>query len=190
MDRPSGYHAGALDADRGVSGYIRTAAQRHADLTASKAWEKEVERALPAGVIARTDSTTDLDFYIPGLHIEAKEKRQKLTKRWWLVPNCAEEDLFVLDELSVRKALLHAPYSFFVLRDVPGGRIFYASAIEVAMADRVRRNRMGKGKWILRVTQFRELPSLDQLYDRICAEVRDMRWKDSACWSLEEVEQV
>lgn len=173
-----------------MSDYRRTKAQMHADLNAARAWEAEVESHLPSAVISRTNSTTELDFYIPGLYIEAKEKRQKLTERWLLLSDVPERDHFVLDELSLRKALLHVPYSYFVLRDLPGGdRVFFASALDVAVSDRVRRNRVGKGKWILNLANYRPIP-LAELYDAICSDVQAMAWKQSGCMSLGEVSQV
>lgn len=163
----------------------------HADLSASKAFEQEVAGYLPSHTISRTDSTTDLDFFIPGLYIEVKEKRQALTKRWCLLDGVEERDLFVLDELSLRKALVHAPYSYFVLRDVPGGlRLFLASAMEVAVVRKERRNRIGKGKLILALNEFRQMESLADIVPVITDDIASLRWKDSACWSAREVPQV
>lgn len=161
--------------------YKRTAFQRRHDLEQSREFEEEVLRHLPQHTIARTDSTTELDFYLPGVYLECKEKRQKLTKRW-LLSDAEEGDLFILDELSLRKALVHAPYSWFLLRDVPGGcRLFLASAMEVAVAEKVRRNRVGKGKLILELRQFRQIDSLDDVMPTIAEDVKSLSWKQSAC---------
>ena len=162
--------------------YKRTAYQRRNDFEESKEWEEEVRRHLPDYAIVRTDSTTELDFFLPGLYLEAKEKKQPLTKRWHLFDGVQDRDLFVLDELSLRKALVHAPYSYFVLRDIPGGeRLFLASAVEVAVAEKIRRNRVGKGKLILDLRQFRQIESLDWIMPSVIEDVQRFAWKQSAC---------
>jgi hypothetical protein len=161
------------------------------DFNGSKEWEAQVATHLPAHTIVRTDSTSELDFYLPALYVEAKEKRQKLNKRWHLLNDVEEPDLFVLDELSLRKALVHAPYSYFLLHDVPGGgRMFLASAVEVAVADRVRRNRVGKGKLILDLRSFRQIEGLEALMPTVTEDVTEQNWKRSECLSLTEIPQI
>lgn len=170
--------------------YKRTRAQMAHDFARSKAFESEVERALPGTTISRTDSNTELDWYIPPVVLEAKEKRQKLTARWLLMDGIDEEDVFILDELSLRKGLLHAPYCWFVLRDLPQDRLFVANVMEIAVTEKVRRNRDGKGKLILNLRQFRRIESLDGLMPLVEHDIRQQSWKQSACLSLEVVPQI
>jgi hypothetical protein len=170
--------------------YHRTRAQMAHDFRASKAWEDEVQKHLPGTAISRTDSTTELDYFVPGVYIEAKEKRQPLGKRWHLLDGVEEQDLFVLDELSLRKGLLLMPYCWFVFHDCPMDRLFVANVAEVAVADRVRRNRVGKGKLILSLRQFRRIAGLEDLLPVIEEDIRKMPWKQSGCLSLEVVPQI
>lgn len=145
--------------------YHRTLAQRQHDHLASKEFEAVVAEALGPGWVNHTDSTTRLDFHwLPGdVWLDVKEKRQPLTERWWLIQETPPEELFVLDELSVRKGLVHHPDAYYLLRDVPRDRLYLASITELAMVERVRRNRAGKGKWILDLRNFErvELRDLD-----------------------------
>lgn len=159
--------------------YFRTAAQKRHDHEASKVFEAQVKAALGGAWIDQTSSTTEADFFHQreNLSLEVKEKRQRLTERWHLLPGVEEPDLFVLDELTVRKAMSRDGETFFLFRDVPGGRLFLADLTELLMAEHVRRNRAGKGKWIIDLRQFEELGHLDDLepsiattYDRLASE--------------------
>jgi len=159
--------------------YSRRPGQSNIDLQNAKEFEDEVRRVLPGYVHVRTESTVDLDFYIPPIVVEVKEKRQKLTDRW-LGNKPIEDDLFVLDELTVRKALKHWPYVWFVLKDCPQERIFLASISEVLSADRHRFNRSGKGKWVIDTSGFSTFP-LEAIMDRIRVDIAMEEWKASCC---------
>lgn len=163
----------------------RTPAQKAADLNGSRAFESQVHELLSRDpVISRTLSTTDLDFAVPRVvWVEVKEKRQRLNRKWVLHEGVPERDHFVLDELSLRKAVAAAPYCYFVLRDVPGGdRIFLASVFEVACGDRVRRLRSGKSKLILRLDQYRRV-ALPDLPEAIAVDIAHEPWKGSGALS-------
>ena len=75
------------------------------------------------------DSTDELDWWMPGSFVEVKAKNQPISNRWPLP--CAEPDAFILDELSVRKALAHFPHAYFVFLDHPLQRVFVARVDEV-----------------------------------------------------------
>lgn len=176
--------------------YVRTPQQRRDDFKNARAWEEEVASHLPEWRITRFDANDDLDIWVPGYFLECKTKLQKLTGRWvdawkadkddetrhaaysWLEPG-----LFIMDELSVRRALKHYNQAYFLIKDQPCDRLFIASALEVACVERVRVNRDGKGKWILDMTQLRRLPSLDQLNEFIQADMVGLPHKQSACIS-------
>lgn len=167
--------------------YQRTQALRQADRADSLEWEAVVAEALGPWIHSRTDSTTELDYWWPGFLLDAKEKKQKLTERWHLLPGVEERDLFVIDELSIRKALTHYPAAYFVVRDRPGERLFLASVGHVAVADRVRVQRAGKGKWIVNLATWRQIARLEDIPQIIQAELVSMPWKRSECLSLAEL---
>lgn len=164
--------------------YPRTTEQRSGDFAGARQGEELVGTWLGDFKIANLDSTDLLDYWIPGSWIEVKQKNQPISDRWPL--RCAEPDAFILDELSVRKAMAHFPSAYFMLNDVPGARWFLARVDEVACCERLRINREGpgghlKGKWILDLTQFRQL--LDprrELLPAIFADHVAMPWKGSA----------
>ena len=101
--------------------YQRTAEQRRHDLANAKAYENYVADAIGVPVHSRFTSKTDLDLWHPGYFIEIKEKNQPLTPRWHILEHCEERNLFVLDELTVRKALRWYPEVFLLVRDNSGG---------------------------------------------------------------------
>ena len=164
--------------------YPRTEAQRAGDFTGARPGEELVGTWLGAFKIANLDSPDRLDYWIPGSHVEVKQKNQPISSQWPMP--CREPDAFILDELSVRKAMGHYPHAYFVLNDVPCGRWFLARVDEVCCAERVRINREGsgrhlKGKWVLDLTQFRLLqnPATD-LMPLIFSDQCSMPWKASA----------
>ena len=164
--------------------YPRSHEQRSGDFAGARHGEELVGSWLGDFKIANLDSTERLDYWIPGAWVEVKQKNQPLTTKW-LLP-CAEPDAFILDELSVRKAMAHFPAAYFMLNDVPGARWFLARVDEVACCERLRTNREGqsghlKGKWVLDLTQFRQL--LDprrELLPAIFADQVAMPWQGSA----------
>lgn len=170
--------------------YQRPPGAAQSDFLASKEFEQQVALHLPQQMIDRTDSTTELDFYVPGWYCDVKEKKQPISKRWPLPAGSPEPDCFILDELSLRKALKHDYMAYFLIRDVPCNRLFLAAAWEVACAERVRVNRGGKGKLVLDMTQFRQLQFLTEIDPMIRQDQIDCRWKRSECISEKGVPQV
>lgn len=166
--------------------YSRTAYQKGTDLARGRAIETVVRGWLGAHVFDNTDSTTRLDFLIPELVVEVKAKNQQLGPRWHLLDGVDECDLFVLDELSLRKALTHFPSAYFVFADVPCDRYFWARVDEVACAERVRLNRVGptgvaKGKLVLNLRNFRPLTNPDTFLADLYADQVSLDWKRSDC---------
>jgi hypothetical protein len=164
--------------------YPRTSEQRSDDFTRARQSEELVGEWLGQHKIGSLDSTTRLDWWVPGFFVEVKQKNQPLSSLWPLP--CAEPDAFILDELSVRKAMEHFPNAYFMLNDVPCGRWFLARIDEVCCADRLRINREGsggrlKGKWVLDLSQFRHLVDpASELLPAIFADQVAMPWKGSA----------
>lgn len=170
--------------------YHRTAEQKAGDFAKSREFEQEVSDALGVPHITNFTSPTALDIWVPGVYIEVKEKRQRLTQRWHLLPGVPEHNLFVMDELTVRRAGKHYPYVMFVIRDVPQQRLFAAPIWEVNSVERARRNRVGKGKWIVDMTNFRQLESLDQILPFAMDLFADTEWLRSECLTAHPIPQV
>lgn len=168
--------------------YARTADQRRGDHAAARQFEEEVGAWLGTHRIPNLDSKDRMDWWVPGVYIDVKEKRQPISKVWPLPPGSPPEECFILDELSVRRAMEKFPHAYFVVRDVPGGnRIFLMRIDEVVCADRVRVNRVGstnvhKGKWVLDFRQFRQLSNpAEELLPAVLADQVSIPWKQSAC---------
>lgn len=163
----------------------------HGDFERARDFEQAVADALEPEthhLVTQFDSTTRLDIWVPGFMLDIKEKRQRLSDRWTVhAPAWDERDCFIIDELSIRRCLEKSvTETYFLLRDVPEGRMFICSALEVAMAERVRLDRQTspgnlKGKWLVNLQQFRRLPSVEQAYEFITADLADMPWKQSQC---------
>jgi hypothetical protein len=87
--------------------------------------------------------------------LELKEKRQPYALKNW--PDFAPEpELFILDDLTVRKCLAYAPRSGVLVRDNLGHRYAFFSVIDLASMPRLRVNRGiqnvvedVKGKWLI-----------------------------------------
>jgi len=170
--------------------YSRPPGASARDFAAAREWEEEVGTWLPTHRVAELDASDRLDYWVPGSFIEAKEKRQPLSARWHVLPGVPEVDLFVIDELSVRRALRHFPSAYFVLRDLPGGRVFMARVDEMACAEHARLQRGGKGKWVVNLRNFRLLADpRAELMQAIFADQVSMPWKRSECLTMLEVPQ-
>lgn len=169
--------------------YDRPAGAPAQDFAAARPFEEQVGEWLGDYKIANLDSPIRLDYWLPGLFVDVKEKRQRLTERWHLLADVAEPDLFVIDELSIRKALEHFPGAYFLLHDLPGERIFLASIAEMVCARRARCNRVSssghaKGKWIMCFTDFRQLDDpATELVSAMLADQVGTPWKRSECLS-------
>lgn len=177
--------------------YQRPPGAGQADYANAREFEEEVGTWLGQFKVGNLDSPTRLDYWVPGIFVEVKEKRQPLGERFSkLWPAVEPADLFVLDELSVRRALQHDYSTYFVLRDKPLERVFVARIDELVCAERVRVDRetspgRKKGKWVLDLRQFRSLadPAAEFL-PLVLADQVAMPWKDSPCLSQLQVPTV
>jgi len=168
-----------------VSPYTRTDAQRAHDFANARAYEEYVAGRLGVLNHTRFDAKDDLDVWVPGYFIEIKEKNQPLTDRWHLLDGVPEENLFILDELTVRKALRWYPEVFYLLRDNAADpdnpRLFLAPVWEVIGVERVRVDRSTKGKWILDLTKFRRIIDEADIPTMAHAMLVEQEWKKSPC---------
>jgi hypothetical protein len=99
-------------------------------------------------------------------HLEAKEKRQRINTSSWPRVSFPERELFIVDELTVRKMIVRAPACALVIRDNLTSRYFFCSVADLVLMPHVRANRMMddnkmKGKWLVdlrNMAAFKELP--------------------------------
>ena len=107
-------------------------------MTPDVSFEQEIRTYLQQVGRPFTDETRafcELDFtlLLPAgvrFHLEAKEKRQPYNASAW--PDFApEEELFILDDLTVRKCLAFAPRAGVVVKDGVVGRYLFFSVIDL-----------------------------------------------------------
>jgi hypothetical protein len=143
-------------------------------MTADISFEQEIRTYLQQVGRPFTDETRafcELDFtlLLPAgvrFHLEAKEKRQPYNANAW--PAFApEEELFILDDLTVRKCLAFAPRAGVVVKDGVVGRYLFFSVIDLALMPRQRVNRRIernapdlKGKWLIDLRNGRAAPDI------------------------------
>lgn len=167
----------------------RTGQMKAGDFARAERFEQTVAEWLPAHHIDKTKSTEDLDFWVPGWYLDVKERHQKISAGWPRIPGVKDDDLFIIDELSVRKALKHYPHAYFLLHDVPGKRVFLARVDEIVAAphiqvDRVSASGHAKGKWVVGLLNFRLLKDpKNELTPTIFADQLALPWKRSECLS-------
>lgn len=166
--------------------YARTYAQRTGDFANARFNEELVGSWLPETKEGFLTSTTKMDWVVEGISIDVKEKNQPLSKKWPL-PGCEAEDAFIVDELSIRRAMLHFPRAYFVLHDGPGERWFLARLDEVACGSHITLDRVGptgvaKGKWVCDLHNFRHIenPEAD-LWNTILEDQIAKPWAKSSC---------
>jgi hypothetical protein len=149
----------------------RRASDWAVDLGGRHATEGEVASALLAHdrLLLRQQSTESfhrLDFQLAdstgrAIELELKEKKQPLSDGWGLLrPEIESSNLFVLDELSLRKIVDAGHYAFLLVRDVPLDRWCLWSTGDLLVATSVRYVRTmhrgkvcQKGKLLLDITE-------------------------------------
>jgi hypothetical protein len=151
-------------------------------------FEQEIKKYLQQKSIKffdRSSAYDQLDFTIlkndqPAFHFDAKEKRQTYNLSNW--PKFAlQTDLFILDDLAVRKCLAYAPKSGILIRDNLRQKYFFFSIIDLALMPRLRVNRQIhrnqpdlKGKWLINLRNGKESESLDEAIKYIRAYLQKM----------------
>lgn len=170
----------------------RTHAQRAKDFPNAKAFEQLVGTWLPDPKTDQTNSTTGIDWLVnEKVGVEVKEKNQKYNSKNWKFPkDVAEQDVFILDELSIMRSTVHFPSVYFVLHDnvdKEKERFFLAPIAYIIASNKEMVNRVGptgvaKGKWLVDVTQFKLIEDpAQQLWDCISQFEKDQPWFKSAC---------
>jgi hypothetical protein len=174
------------------------------DLQGRHGIEAQVELALeehPVLALLRssTASFDKLDFQLLGpgerlVELEIKAKLQPLSAAWRdLRPTVGPADLFVLDELALRKIVDAGRYAFLLVRDIPRARWWLWSAGDLLVASRVRHARridrgggpLFKGKLVFDLSEagFTSTDlgdALDALADTVIH--LESRWSDISPW--------
>jgi len=173
--------------------YRRTKEQKIHDFSNARHYEEYVATSMGLPVITRFDATDDLDIWVPGYYVEVKEKNQNYTQRWHLIDGLPERNLFVIDELTVRRACTKYPHVFFLLRDNVGAddpRLFIAPIWELIAVERVRRDRNGKGKWIIDIENFTRLADEADIPAFAVNALVNQLWLTSNCQTMLEVPEI
>ncbi|MGH9151607.1 MAG: hypothetical protein ACRD03_04175, partial [Acidimicrobiales bacterium] len=176
------------------------------DLAERHPLEAEVAAALDAHpVLVRlstwTASCDRLDYQLLGpgerlCELELKAKRRPYQGWSALRPDVLPVDLFILDELALRRIVDAGRYGFLLVRDMPGGRWALWSTAELVLATKVRAGRRlatgvdrTKGKLLM------DLASAAAVTDTLAGAlselaalvgVIDRRWGDIAPWPWQE----
>ena len=116
-----------------------------------------------------SESYKELDFVINFgksiFHLDVKEKIQKYQTANWpkIMP---ESEMFILDDLSVRKCLAYAPNSGILIRDNLNNRYYFFSVVDLALMPKTRANRPinknqsgQKGKWVINLRNGKRFAS-------------------------------
>jgi hypothetical protein len=121
------------------------------DLARRHPLEDRVETAVddhPAWTRLRssTSSLNRLDFQLLGpgerlCELELKAKNQPYRSWGDLRPDTAEVDLFILDELALRKIVDAGRHAFLLVRDLPADRWVLWSTMDLVLASKTRVNR-------------------------------------------------
>ncbi|MDQ6616690.1 MAG: hypothetical protein M3083_18585 [Actinomycetota bacterium] len=173
-----------LDGRHTVERQVRTAIESHPQLRVTR---------------DSTASFDRLDFALAGpggrpIELEVKAKNQPLSAGWRVLrPDVDPGDLFVLDELAMRKMVDAGRHAFMIVRDVPRDCWFLWSAGDLAVATRVRHSRrlqkgttaMVKGKLLLNLAEAGyRAPALAEVVDTLATTAGDVdrRWRDISPW--------
>lgn len=150
--------------------------------------EQEVKRYLERAAIRYTDNTTSFkkpDFTLwlqpeTPFFLEVKEKRQAYNPNNW--PHFAPEaDLFILDDLTVRKCVGYAPRAGVLVRNNLQAGYYFFSVIDLALMPRLRVNRPInrnapelKGKWLINLQNGFAAVTLAQAFTHIHRYLADL----------------
>ena len=183
----------------------RRASDWKVDLAQRHPLEAQVARALDehpelVRLSSSTASLDRLDYQLLGpgerlCELELKTKRQPYRGWAYLRPELAEADVFILDELALRRVVDAGRYAFLLVRDMPGQRWALWSTAELVLASKVRVSRklatpgVSKGKLLVDLGGAAALvPSLPAALSALADLVRliDRQWSDVAAWPWRE----
>jgi hypothetical protein len=173
-----------------------------ADLGGRHELETEVRSALAARqdlVLLRssTNSLDRLDYQLEYseqfVELELKTKNQRLSQGWQqLRPEVREADLFVMDELALRKITDAGRFAFLLVWDAPNARWALWSSGDLLVASRRRHTRAldtpagkTKGKLLFDISEAGYIcANLDAALDALVAVAAHLEswWQDIAPW--------
>ncbi len=165
-------------------------------------FESDIKRFLKDKNIDFTDNCTSykkLDFTFNNffnernLHVDVKEKRQKISILNW--PSIAEDKeayAFIIDDMAVRKTIAYAPYSGLIIRNNLTMYYYWLSVMDLGMMPKQRVNRPieknelhYKGKWIIDLRNAIAKNTLDEIFDVIklyCEDVFNISTRHLPCY--------
>jgi hypothetical protein len=132
-------------------------------------FEQELKNHLLKSNIKFEDNSKSyklLDFTLfleKKFHLDVKEKLQKYSVDNWpkVMP---ERDMFIIDDLAVRKCLAYFPLSGLLIRDKLNSRYIFFSVIDLALMPKkrvyrgIKRNQPDiKGKWIVNLKKRKNI---------------------------------
>lgn len=184
----------------------RRPADWRVDLAERRPLEATVEAAINAHpALVRLSSSTAsldrLDYQILGpgerlCQLELKAKRQPYKGWGALRPDVAAADLFILDELALRRIIDAGRYGFLLVRDIPEERWAVWSTAELVLATKVRAGRRlvtgverTKGKVLIDLSGAAAITTtLTAALSAVATLVGviDRRWSDIAPWPWQE----
>lgn len=144
-----------------------------------------------------TASTERLDFALMGprermLELELKTKRQPYRGWSHFRPDVPEPDLFILDELALRKIVDGGRYAFLLVHDMPGDRWCLWTTADLVLTSKgrvarplLRDHSFVKGKLLISfLEQSVVVGSLPAVLDALVDAVKeiDASWNDIAPW--------
>lgn len=145
--------------------------------------EQEVKHFLTTKEVDFQDNSSSyrqLDFVIlskdePFFYLEVKEKQRRYNMKNW-PPFAREADLFILDDLTVRKCLAHAPRSGILVRDSVTRLYIFFSVMDLALMPKMRVNRDihrtradVKGKWLVNLQNGVRAGNIEEAFTTIRA---------------------
>jgi hypothetical protein len=188
----------------------RLPADWQVDLAERHPLESEVAAAIDAHValVRLTTSTSScdrLDYQLLGpgerlCELELKAKRRPYQGWSALRPDVLPADLFILDELALRRIVDAGRYGFLLVRDIPGRRWALWSTAELVLATKVRAGRRlatgverTKGKLLMDLSSaaavtdtlvgaLAELATLVGIIDRRWGDIAPWPWQERQAW--------
>ena len=149
-------------------------------------------------MLKRSTSSTDrLDYQLLGpgerlVETELKTKRQPYQGWTRFRPDLPERDLFILDELALRRIVDAGRYAFLLVNDMPGRRWCLWSTADLVLTSKSRISRTlaregerVKGKLLISLVEHSMVcDTLGEAIETLVASVEevDRKWDDIAPW--------
>jgi len=115
-------------------------------------------------------------------HLEVKEKKAPYNLSNWGIFNEKESDIFIIDDLSIRKLMLYGPRSFTLIRNNGNGKYYMLRSVDTLGIPKIRVNRpieknnlIFKGKWIIKFSDLKPIESLSHAFLEILKYINNLR---------------